>query len=207
MIVLSLDGQLNWLSHGIIVPLSLICRESHLQIACNKHGAKNVVETLAKLAEKVWSADIDRFLIAFELSFRTSEGGKSKFSWKRQSFNLFTVTPAEAVLYQVLKVPLRIVGLRSKWFICNARTVEGFTKQGSPATRSDAHHLWLQLWWVFHASERVKDHLNEGKRGFIYLPLFGSPLNRKWRSGHRWLVGAKRRKTRLLGCGQSRQAG
>jgi len=26
--------------------------ESHLQIACNKHGAKNVVETLAKLAEK-----------------------------------------------------------------------------------------------------------------------------------------------------------
>lgn len=62
------------------MPLSLICRESHLQIACNKHGAKNVVETLAKLAEKVWSADIDRFLIAFELSYRTSVGGKSKFS-------------------------------------------------------------------------------------------------------------------------------
>ena len=27
-------------------------RESHLQIACNRHGAKNTVETLAKVAEK-----------------------------------------------------------------------------------------------------------------------------------------------------------
>ena len=98
-------GNLVWVSPGIIVPLSLICRESHLQIACNKHGAKNVVETLAKLAEKVWSADIDCFLIA--VVWRCLLGHQQG----RASLNMFNdrvshstyLIPAEAVLCQVLK--------------------------------------------------------------------------------------------------------